>query len=260
MEIALNRARILVTGANSGIGAAIARQLAASGGRVALNFLVHPEATDALLAELRGAGAEAIGLQADVSDAAQVDGMYAELDRQWGGIDVLVNNAGIDGVHALSWEADPADWERVLRVNLQGSFLCARGALQRMVRQRSGVVLNMSSVHERIAWSGYSAYTASKAGLAMLTQTLAQEAAPFGVRVLALAPGAIRTPINKEVWDNPAMLRDLLTKIPLGRMGEPEEIARVATFLVSGMASYMTGSTVYCDGAMSDYPEFAHGG
>jgi NAD(P)-dependent dehydrogenase (short-subunit alcohol dehydrogenase family) len=260
MEIALNRARILVTGANSGIGAAIARALAASGARVAVNYVVHPEATDALLAELRATGAEAIGVQADVSDAAQVDGMYAQLDQQWGGIDALVNNAGIDGAHAPAWEADPVAWERVLRVNLYGSFLCARAALRRMVEQRSGVVLNMSSVHERIAWSGYSAYTASKAGLAMLTQTLAQEAAPFGVRVLALAPGAIRTPINKDVWDNPATLRDLLTKIPLGRMGTPEEIAQVATFLVSDLASYMTGSTVFCDGAMSDYPEFAHGG
>jgi NAD(P)-dependent dehydrogenase (short-subunit alcohol dehydrogenase family) len=260
MEIALDRARILVTGANSGIGAAIARALAASGARVALNYLVHPEATDALLAELHGAGREAIGLQADVGDAVQVNAMFTELDRQWGGIDALVNNAGIDGVSAPAWEAEPAAWERVLRVNLYGSFLCARAALQRMVQQRSGVVLNMTSVHERIAWSGYSAYTASKAGLAMLTQTLAQEAAPFGVRVLALAPGAIRTPINRQVWDNPDALRDLLTKIPLGRIGEPEEIARVATFLVSGMASYMTGSTIYCDGAMIDYPEFAHGG
>ena len=260
MEVLLEKKRILVTGANSGIGAAIVRQLAASGGRVAINYLVHPEATEALLAELRATGAEAIGLQADISDAAQVSAMFAELDRQWGGIDVLVNNAGIDGASAPAWEADPAAWERVLRVNLYGSFLCAREALRRMIQQRSGVILNMSSVHERIAWSGFSAYTASKAGLAMLTQTLAQEAAPFGVRVLALAPGAIRTPINQNVWSNPDTLRDLLTKIPLGRMGEPEEIARVATFLVSSMASYMTGSTVFCDGAMSDYPEFAHGG
>ena len=251
MDIALNRARILVTGANSGIGAAIARALAACGARVAVNYVVHPEAKDALLAELHAAGAEAIGLQADVSDAAQVGAMYAELDRRWG---------GIDGAAAPAWEADPAAWERVLRVNLYGSFLCAREALKRMVQQRSGVVLNMSSVHERIAWSGFSAYTASKAGLAMLTQTLAQEAAPFGVRVLALAPGAIRTPINQNVWSNPETLRDLLTKIPLGRMGEPEEVARVAAFLVSGLASYMTGTTVFCDGAMSDYPEFAHGG
>jgi NAD(P)-dependent dehydrogenase (short-subunit alcohol dehydrogenase family) len=221
---------------------------------------VHPEATEALLAELRGTGAEAIGVQADVSDAAQVGAMFGELDRQWGGVDGLVNNAGIDGASALAWDADPQAWDRVLRINLYGSFLCAREALKRMVQQRSGVVLNMSSVHERIAWSGFSAYAASKAGLAMLTQTLAQEAAPFGVRVLALAPGAIRTPINQNVWSNPETMRDLLTKIPLGRMGEPEEIARVATFLVSDLASYMTGSTVFCDGAMSDYPEFAHGG
>ena len=260
MEINLNQQRILVTGANSGIGAAIVRELAASGARVAVNYVVHPEATEALLTELRANGAEAVGVQADVSDPAQVTAMYAQLDQHWGGIDALINNAGIDGAQALAWNADPVAWDRVLRVNLFGSFLCARGALQRMVPQKSGVILNMSSVHERIAWSGFSAYTASKAGLAMMTQTLAQEAAPFGIRVLALAPGAIRTPINQNVWDNPDSLRDLLTKIPLGRMGEAVEIARVATFLVSGMASYMTGSTVFCDGAMSDYPEFAHGG
>jgi len=260
MDIRLDRRRVLVTGANSGIGAAIVRELAASGARVAVNYLVHPEATEALLAELRAGGAEAVGVAADVADPGQVASMYAELDRQWGGIDALVNNAGIDGAQARAWEAEPAAWERVLHVNLYGSFLCARAALQRMVPQRRGVILNLTSVHERIAWSGFSAYTASKAGLSMLTQTLAQEAAPFGVRVLALAPGAIRTPINQDVWSNPESLRDLLTKIPLGRMGEPEEVARVATFLVSDLASYVTGTTVFCDGAMSDYPEFAHGG
>jgi glucose 1-dehydrogenase len=260
MQINLDGKRALVTGGNSGIGAAIVRELAAAGARVAINYVVHPELTQALLAELQGAKALAIGVQADVGDGAQVEAMYAELDRQWGGIDILVNNAGIDGAPAPTWEADPANFERVLRVNLQGSFLCARAALKRMTAQRSGVVLNMSSVHERIAWSGFGAYTASKAGLAMLTQTMAQEAAPFGVRVLALAPGAIRTPINQNVWSNPDALRDLLTKIPLGRMGEPAEIAQVATFLVSGAASYMSGNTVFVDGAMTDYPEFAHGG
>jgi NAD(P)-dependent dehydrogenase (short-subunit alcohol dehydrogenase family) len=141
-----------------------------------------------------------------------------------------------------------------------GSFLCARQALKRMVAQRSGVILNMTSVHEKIAWSGYGAYSASKAALSMLTKTQAQEAAPFGVRVLALAPGAIKTSINRSVWSDPASLADLLTKIPLGRMGEVAEIARVAAFLVSDAASYLTGSTVYADGAMTDYPDFAHGG
>ena len=260
MQIRLDGKRALVTGGNSGIGAAIVRELASAGARVAINYVVHPELTSTLVAELQSASSVALGLQADVSDAAQVDAMYSELDRQWGGIDILVNNAGIDGAPAPTWEADPANFERVLRVNLQGSFLCARAALKRMTAQRSGVVLNMSSVHERIAWSGFGAYTASKAGLAMLTQTMAQEAAPFGVRVLALAPGAIRTPINQNVWSNPDSLRDLLTKIPLGRMGEPAEIAQVATFLVSGAASYMSGNTVFVDGAMTDYPEFAHGG
>jgi len=260
MEVTLKDRRILVTGANSGLGAAMARCFAGAGARVAINYVTHPEQASALAGEITQAGGTAIAVVADVSDAAQVAAMYAELDARWGGIDVLVNNAGIDGPRAPAWEADPVAWERVLRVNLMGAFLCAREALKRMVPQRSGVVLNVTSVHERIAWSGYSAYTASKAALSMLTQNLAQEASPFGVRVLSLAPGAIRTPINHDVWSNPDALRDLLTKIPLGRMGEPEEIARTAAFLVSDLASYMTGSTVYADGAMTDYPEFAHGG
>lgn len=260
MEVSLEGKRALVTGANSGIGASIAAGLAAAGARVCVNYVVSPEAADAVVAGIRQAGGEAVAIQADVSDAGQVGAMFAALDRAWGGVDVLVNNAGVDGPRALAWEADPAAWERVLRINLVGGFLCAREALKRMVAQRGGVILNLTSVHEKIAWSGYSAYTAAKAGLSMLTKTLAQEAAPFGVRALSLAPGAIRTPINRPVWSDPASLADLLGKIPLGRMGEPEEIARVATFLLSDAASYLTGSTVYADGAMTDYPDFSHGG
>ena len=260
MEISLKDRRVLVTGANSGIGASIAREAAAAGARVAINYVANPGQAAALVDELRSRGCDAISIAADVADHEQVNAMFADLDARWGGLDVLVNNAGVDGAKALAWEVDPIGWTRVLGINLSGSLHCAREALQRMVGQKRGVVLNMTSVHERIAWSGYSAYTASKAGLSMLTQNLAQEASPFGVRVLALAPGAIRTPINESVWSNPDSLRDLITKIPLGRMGEPEEIARVAIFLVSDAASYMTGSTVYVDGAMTDYPEFAHGG
>jgi glucose 1-dehydrogenase len=260
MDLGLKGRRILVTGANSGIGASISRELAAAGARVAINYVVHPELADQLVAEIKSSGADAIAVQADVGNPAQVGAMFASVTQSWGGVDVLINNAGIDGPKARVWEADPAQWERVLRVNLIGSFLCAREALGFMVAQRRGVILNMTSVHERIAWSGYSAYTASKAALSMLTQNLAQEASPFNVRVLSLAPGAIRTPINQDVWSNPTSLNDLLTKIPLGRVGEPQEIARVATFLVSDAASYMSGSTIYADGAMTDYPEFAHGG
>jgi NAD(P)-dependent dehydrogenase (short-subunit alcohol dehydrogenase family) len=260
MEISLKGRRALVTGANSGIGAGIAKALAAAGARVTVNFVVDPDAAATVVAGIRQAGGEAVSLQADVADAAQVGAMFATLDRTWGGLDVLVNNAGIDGPRAMAWEADPRDWERVLRVDLLGAFHCAREALKRMVAQRSGVVLNLTSVHEKVPWSGYSAYTAAKAGLAMTTKTMAQEAAPFGVRVVALAPGAIRTPINRSVWSDPANLADLLTKVPLDRIGEPEEVARVAVFLVSDAASYLTGSTVYVDGGMTDYPDFAHGG
>jgi glucose 1-dehydrogenase len=129
-----------------------------------------------------------------------------------------------------------------------------------MVAQKSGVVLNISSVHEEIAWSGYSAYTASKAAVSMLTKTLAQEAASHAVRVLAVAPGAIKTPINRSVWSDPKNMKDLLEKIPLKRIGEPEEIARMVVMLVSDVASYVTGRTIFVDGGMTDYPDFAHGG
>lgn len=129
-----------------------------------------------------------------------------------------------------------------------------------MIAQQSGVVLNISSVHEKIAWTGYSAYTASKAGVGMLTRTLAQEAAPYGVRVLAIGPGAVKTPINRAVWSQPQSLQDLLDKVPLKRIGEPDEIARMAVVLVSDVSSYVTRDTIYVDGGMTDYPNFAHGG
>lgn len=249
-----------MTGGSSGIGAAIVSAFAAAGAKVAINYLGHPEAAENLVQRIKSEGGEALSVSADVSDAAAVDEMFQRIDSTWGGLDILVNSAGIDGLRALGWEADPGDWKKVIEVNLFGAFHCARQALRRMVGQKRGVVLNISSVHEVIAWSGYSAYTASKAGLSMLTQTLAQEAAPFGIRVLALAPGAIKTPINQSVWSEAARLKDLLEKIPLNRMGEPEEIARMAVVLVSDVASYVTGRTVFIDGGMMDYPAFAHGG
>ncbi len=137
---------------------------------------------------------------------------------------------------------------------------CARLALQAMTARRSGVILNISSVHETIAWSGYSAYTASKAAIAMMTKTMAQEAAPFGVRVLAVAPGAIQTEINKAVWSDPKQMPDLIDKIPLGRMGQVQEIAGMVTVLVSDVGAYVTGTSIFIDGGMTDYPSFAHGG
>lgn len=260
MQIDLNGRRVLVTGANSGIGAGIARGFAACGAKVAVNYVTHPETATALVEELTAAGRDALAVQADVSQPEQVEAMFTQLRQRWGGLDVLVNNAGIDGAAALGWEADPARWRQVIDINLLGAYLCARSALSGMVAQGSGVVINLTSVHELIPWTGYSAYTASKAGLAMLTKTLAQEAAPHGVRVLAIAPGAIRTPINASVWQDRAGYADLLTKIPLGRIGEVTDVANLAVFLASDLASYMTGSTVFVDGGMTAYPAFMHGG
>ena len=260
MNIDLSGRRALVTGGNSGIGAAIVESLAAAGADIALNYVSHPEAAEASADAVRRSGARALTLEADVSDAAAVEDMFSKIDAEWGGLDILVNNAGIDGVAAMAADADLAAWRRVVEVNLFGAFYCAREALKRMVAQKGGVVLNMTSVHEIVAWGGYSAYATSKAGLSMLTKTLAQEAAPFGVRVLALAPGAIRTPINAAVWQDAAGLADLNTKIAMGRMGERSEIAGMAAMLVSDLASYVTGTTILVDGGLTDYPDFAHGG
>jgi glucose 1-dehydrogenase len=260
VDIRLDGKRALVTGANSGIGRAIALALGEAGARVAVNYVSRPEEAEAVAEAIRKAGGQALGVHADVADDRQVEQMFAALDRELGGLDILVNNAGIDGPSARGWQADPTQWRRVLEVNLVGAFLCTREALRRMVARKSGVVLNLTSVHEVIPWSGYSAYAASKAGLGMMTRTLAQEAAPHGVRVVALGPGAIRTPINESVWKDPASYADLMEKIPLNRMGTPEEIARLAVVLVSDVAAYVTGTTVFADGGMTDYPDFAHGG
>ncbi|HVM47613.1 MAG TPA: 3-oxoacyl-ACP reductase FabG [Candidatus Acidoferrum sp.] len=260
MTIKLDGRRALVTGGSSGIGAAIASALGEAGAKVGINYRTNPGGAQAVARRIQQQHPHALPLQADVSNPDAVRDMFRQMDKAWGGIDVLINNAGIDGERAFGWEAAPDAWRKVIEVNLFGAFYCAREALQRMVRQKNGVILSISSVHEKIAWSGYSAYTASKAGLGMMTRSLAQEAAPHGVRVLAVAPGAIKTPINKSVWGDPAGLKDLLEKIPLGRVGEPQDIANMVVVLVSDIASYVTGGTIYVDGGMTDYPSFAHGG
>ena len=260
MNIRLDQKRALVTGGSSGIGAAIALGLAEAGAKVVINYHNHPEAATLLVNRIKDQHGEAIALHADVSDPESIALMFGRIDEAWGGIDILINNAGTDGDRAFGWETDIAAWRKVFDVNLFGVFYCAREALKRMVQQKSGVVLSISSVHEQIAWSGYSAYTASKAAVGMLSKTLAQEAAPHGVRVLTVAPGAIKTPINQSVWSDQQRLRDLLKKIPLNRIGEPEEVACMVVVLVSDIASYVTGRTIFVDGGMTDYPDFAHGG
>jgi NAD(P)-dependent dehydrogenase (short-subunit alcohol dehydrogenase family) len=260
MIISLESKRVVVTGGSSGLGEAMSIAAAAAGAKVAVNYSRHADKAKAVVAKIQAAGGEAFAIKADVSKPKAAAMLFAAVEKRWGGIDVLINNAGIDGKRALAWKADFEDWNKVMEINLTGAFLCAAEALKRMVPKKRGVILNVTSVHEIIPWSGFSAYAASKAGVAMMTKTLAQEAAPYGIRVLAIAPGAIRTPINRAVWSNPKALKDLEKKIPLQRMGEPREIAAMAVVLVSDAASYVTGCSVTVDGGMTDYADFAHGG
>ena len=256
----LSGRKALVTGGDSGIGAAISLALAGAGADVAIVFHSNAEAADAVVKQIEGLGVKGMSLQGDVSEPGDVDKIFSAMTVDWSPLDILVCSAGIDGKPARGWEGDPEHWMGVIKINLFGSYLCARQALAQMVERRSGVIINVSSVHEVIPWAGFSAYTASKAGLSMMTKTLAQEAAEFGVRVLAVAPGAIQTPINRNVWDDPEGLKDLLDKIPMGRMGTPEEIGRLVAILASDDSSYVTGTTVFADGGMTLYSSFRHGG
>lgn len=252
--------KALVTGASSGIGRTIALRLAQEGASVVVNYLSSPEAADEVVKLIKDAGGKALAAQADVSDEAQVDAMFARAASEFGGLDILVNNAGMETHHPFL-EMPLDAWRKVIDVDLTGAFLCAQRAARLMVQAKTGgAIVNISSVHQVIPWGGFAHYCAAKAGLDMMSKTLALELATNGVRVNTVAPGAIQTPINKNVWDNAEMMKDLLRKIPTERMGQTEEIASVVAFLCSSEASYMTGSTVFVDGGMTLYPEFRHGG
>lgn len=250
----------LVTGANGGLGSATAKVLAAAGARVAVHYVSEPASAEALVADIRQAGGEAEALMADVSDPASVSSLFAALGVRFGGLDILVNNAGIDGPRHNVGADDPESWRKVIAIDLFGPYYCAREAIPLMEKRGRGVIVNVTSVHEFIPWEGYSAYTSAKAGLSMFTKTLAQETADRGIRVVAVAPGAIQTPINRSVWSDPRSLADLDQKIAVGRLGKPEEVAWVIAFLASDLASYITGTTLAVDGGMLIYPDFRHGG
>lgn len=260
MDIRLDGKRVLVTGGNSGIGEAMALAFADAGADVAIDYVTDEPAAKTLVRTIEKKGRKALAFEANVAEQRQVARMFDELDRAWGGIDVLLDNAGIDGKKMSCFDAEEPDIRRVVDVNLIGAFHCAREALKRMVRQKSGVVLFTSSVHQRIAWAEHSAYVATKGALKMMMKTMAQEAGPHGVRVLSVAPGAVATPINAAVLNDKAWQKDLQQKVPLKRIGQPEDIASAALFLASDRASYITGTTVFVDGGMTDYPSFAHGG
>ncbi len=209
-----------------------------------------------VVASIERAGpGKAIAVQADVGSETDVERMVAETVKAFGGVDILVNNAGIEKQIPLL-ETSQQDWERILRTNLTGTFLCLREVGKVMAAGGGGVIVNMSSVHEFIPWPGFAPYCASKGGVKLLMETAAKELAAKGIRVLNIAPGAIVTPINKFVLDDPEAKHAVEEEIPLGRMGTPEEIAAAVAWAASGEANYLTGTTIVVDGGMSLYPKF----
>jgi glucose 1-dehydrogenase len=247
----------IVTGAASGIGKATAERLGLEGASVCVNYYSEPERSDAeaVVSTIEQAGSAAFAFQADVGEEVAVERMVAQAAEQLGGVDLLVNNAGIENQVALL-EMSLDNWNAVLRTNLTGSFLCLREAGKVMAAADGGTIVNISSVHEFIPWPGFAHYCASKGALKLLMETAARELASAGIRVLNIAPGAIVTPINKFVLDDPEAKHAVEEEIPLGRMGNPDEIAAAVAWLASDQASYVTGTTIVVDGGMSLYPKF----
>jgi glucose 1-dehydrogenase len=264
---ALDGQAAIVTGASSGIGAAIAREFAAAGATVGVNYRGNDAAPDAIIAEIRAAGGTALPLAADVAVEAEVEAMVEDFIAETGRLDILVANAGIQ-LDSSFVEMSLKNWQRVIDVNLTGQFLSARAAVRRFLRQgpqpqisrATGKIICMSSVHQVIPWAGHINYAASKGGIMLLMQSLAQEVAPHKIRVNAIAPGAIKTPINHDAWATPEAEQRLLTLIPYGRVGEVDDIAKAALWLVSDDSDYVTGTTLFVDGGMTLYPGFADNG
>ncbi len=267
MEKRLQGQKALVTGANSGIGAAIAQRLAAEGADVVINWLFNEDQTKALVDTINKAGGgKAIGIKADVSNEEQVGAMFQQMFKEYGTIDILVNNAGIE-IHNLLENVTKAEWDKVIGVNLTGNFLCSRAAIRQMLKNENrplsrsrGKIVNISSVHQVIMWAGFASYCATKAGINLFAQSVAQEYAEKKIRINSVAPGAIKTPINQNVWSDPKGMADLMTKMPYGRIGEVEDVAAAVAFLSCDDADYITGTTLFVDGGMCLYPEFRFGG
>jgi glucose 1-dehydrogenase len=257
----------LVTGANSGIGRAVALGLAQAGADVVVNYVADPASAEALVEEIAALGRRAIAIRADVSREDEVAAMFDHAVQAFGTLHIVVSNAGLQR-DAPYEEMTLEQWNTVIGVNLTGQFLCTRAAIREFNRRgldesvsaAAGKIICMSSVHQEIPWAGHANYAASKGGIMMLMRSLAQEVAPRRIRVNSIAPGAIRTPINTHAWSTPGANADLMKLVPYKRIGEPDDIARAAVWLASDAADYVTGATLFVDGGMTLYPGFSTGG
>lgn len=257
----------VVTGANSGIGEAVALSLGKAGASVVVNYVTHPDRAQDLVSRIEANGARAAAIRADVSKEDDVERLFDETLERFGHLDVLVSNAGIQKDAAFV-DMTLDQWNAVLGVNLTGGFLCARRAAREFVRQgvqddrscAAGKILFISSVHEVIPWSGHVNYAASKGGISLLMKSVAQELARHRIRVNSIAPGAVKTPINRKAWESTSARERLLELIPYDRIGDPEDIGKAAVWLASDESDYVTGATLFVDGGMTLYPGFSEGG
>jgi len=234
---------------------------------VSVNYFYHADEAEALAAQLRSLGVRSYAHCADVSNETQVQQMFERARSEFGSLDIVVTNAGLQADAPIA-SMTVAQWNTVISVNLTGQFLCGREAIREFrrrgpvpeVSKAAGKVICMSSVHQVIPWAGHVNYAASKGGINMMMRSLAQEAAPLRIRINAIAPGAIRTHINRAAWETPQAYKRLLTLIPYGRIGEPDDVAKAAVWLASDDSDYVVGATLFIDGGMSLYPCFADNG
>lgn len=267
-QVVLQGQKALVTGASSGIGKQVAIALGHAGANVVVNYVADPDKAEEAVAEIkRRCDIEAMAIRADVSKEEEVQAMFRTMCREFGTVDILVNNAGLQK-DAPFEEMTLQQWNRVMEVNLTGQFLCAREAVREFKRRgvvpevscAAGKILCMSSVHDIIPWAGHVNYAASKGAVMMMMKSIAQEMAAWRIRVNAISPGAIRTPINMQAWETSEAYADLMRLVPYKRIGEPDDIGRAAVWLASDYSDYINGTTLYVDGGMTLYPGFETGG